>query len=118
LGQPILVSRNGGNAARFLAGMEDGDVVEHAMASLRGMFRKAPDPVDHHVTHWMDDPFARGGFSFTAVGAGDGDRVALGDPVGDRLFFAGEATEIEHSATVHGALLSGRREADRILDLG
>lgn len=117
LGEPILISRNGGRAARFLAGMDDGDVVEHAMASLRGMFKKAPDPVDHYLTHWMDDPFARGGFSFTAVGAGDGDRTALGDPIGDRVFFAGEATEIEHTATVHGALLSGRREAERILTI-
>ncbi|MEE2037916.1 NAD(P)/FAD-dependent oxidoreductase [Nocardiopsis sp. CT-R113] len=117
LGAPILVSRNGGRAARFLEGRDDGEVVEHAMAALRGMFRKAPDPVDHLVTHWADDPFSRGAFSYTAVGSGDGDRVALGDPVGDRLFFAGEATEIEHTATVHGALLSGRREADRILTL-
>lgn len=117
-GQPILVSRNGGNAARFLARMDEAQVVEHAMASLRGMFKKAPDPVDHYLTHWMDDPFARGGFSFTAVGSGDGDRTILGDPVGDRVFFAGEATETEHTATVHGALLSGRREAERILALG
>ncbi|MFJ9554515.1 flavin monoamine oxidase family protein [Nocardiopsis sp. NPDC101807] len=117
LGAPVLVSRNGGNAARFLEGKEDGEVVEHAMATLRGMFRKAPDPVDHLVTHWGDDPFARGAFSYTAVGSGDADRVALGNPVGDSLFFAGEATEIEHTATVHGALLSGRRAADRVLTL-
>ncbi|MCY9783182.1 FAD-dependent oxidoreductase [Nocardiopsis sp. EMB25] len=114
-GVPVLVCRNGGNAARFLARMEEGDVVEHAMASLRSMFRKAPDPVDHYLTHWMEDPFARGAFSYTAVGSGDGDREALAEPVDERLFFAGEATEIEHTATVHGALLSGLRAADRIL---
>ncbi|MFD6950075.1 amine oxidase [Nocardiopsis sp. TSRI0078] len=117
LDAPILVSRNGGNAARFLADKDDADVVEHAMASLRSMFRKAPDPVGHLVTRWMDDPFSRGSFSFTAVGSDDDDRVALGEPIGERVFFAGEATEIEHTATVHGALLSGRREADHILGL-
>lgn len=117
LGVPILVSRNGADAARFLAEKDDGEMVEHAMASLRTMFRKAPDPISHLVTHWMDDPFSRGSFSFTAVGSGDGDRMALRAPIGDRLFFGGEATEIEHTATVHGALLSGRREADRILTL-
>ena len=117
-GTPVLVCRNGGDAARFLAGMEDGEVVEHAMASLRSMFKKAPDPIDHYLTHWMDDPFARGGFSFTAVGSGDQDRFALSDPIGERVFFAGEATVVEHSATVHGALLSGLREAERILALG
>lgn len=118
LGRPILVCRNGGNAAAFLAGMPEGEVVEHAMASLRSMFKKAPDPREHYLTHWMDDPFARGSFSFTAVGSGDSDRTALGEPLDDRVFFAGEATETEHTATVHGALMSGRREADRILTLG
>ncbi|WP_017569693.1 flavin monoamine oxidase family protein [Nocardiopsis halotolerans] len=117
LGAPILVCRNGGNAARFLEGWDDADVVGHAMASLRGLFRKAPDPVDHLRTNWADDPFARGSFSYTAVGSGDGDRVALASPLGGRVFFGGEATEIEHTATVHGALLSGLREADRILTL-
>ncbi|WP_028647091.1 NAD(P)/FAD-dependent oxidoreductase [Nocardiopsis sp. CNT312] len=116
LGRPVLVCRNGGNAARFLSAMEEGDVVEHAMASLRTLFGKAPDPVDHHLTHWGGDPFARGAFSYTAVGSHDGDREALREPVGDRLYFAGEATEIEHAATVHGALLSGLRAADAVLD--
>ncbi|SHJ16364.1 Monoamine oxidase [Nocardiopsis flavescens] len=116
LGAPVLVSRNGGAPARFLAAMSEGEVVEHAMASLRTMFRKAPDPLDHHLTAWTDDPFARGAFSYSAVGSGDGDRVALRASVDDRLFFAGEATEIEHMATVHGALLSGLRAADMVLE--
>ena len=115
LGEPILISRNGGSAADFLAEMGEEEVVEHAMASLRVMFKKAPDPLDHHLTRWSEDPFARGGFSFNAIGSSDHERVVLGDPVGERLFFAGEATEVEHTGTVHGALLSGLREADRIL---
>ena len=116
-GEPVLVCRNGGEAARFLEGMEDEEVVEHAMASLRSMFKKAPDPTDHHLTHWGRDPFALGSFSFTAVGSGDEDRAALAAPVGERVFFAGEATDVEHSASVHGAMLSGLREAERILSL-
>ncbi|MBB6121199.1 flavin monoamine oxidase family protein [Nocardiopsis algeriensis] len=115
MGVPLLVGRNGGNAALFLSRMSDEEVVAHAMAALRTMFRKAPDPVDSYLTHWMDDHFSRGSFSYTAVGSGDGDREVLRAPVGDRLFFAGEATEVEHIGTVHGALLSGLREADRIL---
>ena len=79
------------------------------------MFRKAPDPVDHLITDWMADPFARGSFSYTAVGASDADRTVLAEPIGERVFFAGEATEVEHSATVHGAMLSGLREAAHIL---
>lgn len=115
LGAPVLICRNGGRAARHLEGMEEGEAVEHAMASIRKMFRKAPDPVDHLMTDWMADPFARGSFSYPAVGSSDADRRVLAEPVGERVFFAGEATEIEHSATVHGAMLSGLREAGYIL---
>ncbi|WP_017608497.1 flavin monoamine oxidase family protein [Nocardiopsis xinjiangensis] len=115
LGAPVLICRNGGRAARFLEGMEEGEAVEHAMASIRKMFRKAPDPVDHLITDWMADPFARGSFSYTAVGASDADRTMLAEPIGERVFFAGEATEVEHSATVYGAMLSGLREATHIL---
>ena len=116
LGVPVLVARNGGVPARFLAGMPTEEVVGHAMASLRTMFRKAPDPVAHYLSDWEGDPFSLGAFSYTAVGADDGDRVALRASVDDRLFFAGEATEIEHIATVHGALLSGLRAADMVLE--
>ena len=116
LGVPLLISRNGGRAARFLEEMDEDETVEHAMASIRKMFRKAPDPVDHLITNWMADPFARGSFSYTAVGATDVDRTVLAEPIEERVFFAGEATEIEHSATVHGAMLSGLREATHILE--
>ncbi|MFN7762904.1 MAG: FAD-dependent oxidoreductase, partial [Pseudanabaena sp.] len=34
--------------------------------------------------------------------------------IGDRVFFAGEATYGKYIGTVHGALLSGEREASRI----
>ena len=34
LGAPVLICRNGGRAARFLKGMEEGEAVEHAMASI------------------------------------------------------------------------------------
>ncbi|MYJ41233.1 MAG: FAD-dependent oxidoreductase, partial [Acidimicrobiaceae bacterium] len=38
-------------------------------------------------------------------------------PVGERLFFAGEATHSRFPSTVHGALLSGRRAARQIYGL-
>jgi monoamine oxidase len=69
---------------------------------------------------WGSDPYARGSYSFRTV---DCDRKSLGhvdlsvpvpseeDP---RLLFAGEATHASFYSTVHGAIGSGRREADRI----
>ena len=44
----------------------------------------------------------------------DGGRLA--EPVEDTLFFAGEHTAAGgHHATVHGAIASGRRAAERVL---
>jgi monoamine oxidase len=40
----------------------------------------------------------------------------LAAPLGDRLFFAGEATDSDHPATVHGAQSSGRRAADEVIE--
>ena len=43
--------------------------------------------------------------------------MALGSPVGGRIFWAGEATEPDYPSTVHGAVLSGRRAAGEVIDL-
>jgi lysine-specific histone demethylase 1 len=45
------------------------------------------------VTCWASDPMAYGSYSSVVVGsAGPADYEAMARPVGDRLFFAGEAT--------------------------
>lgn len=65
---------------------------------------------------WHADPYARGAYSYVPVGA-LGARERLAEPVEDTLYFAGEATEVNgHSATVHGAIASGKRAARRILE--
>jgi monoamine oxidase len=48
------------------------------------------------------------------VNAKASDRTTLAAPVENRLFFAGEATSQQYPSTVHGAYLSGLREAERI----
>ncbi|KAG0049281.1 hypothetical protein BGZ83_005891 [Gryganskiella cystojenkinii] len=47
--------------------------------------------------------------------ANDDNIVAVDDLENGRLFFAGEHTTVHHFASVHGALLTGRREAAKIL---
>jgi monoamine oxidase len=76
---------------------------------LRGLLENA------YFHDWHADPFARGAYSYVPVGALRA-REALAKPVGGTLYFAGEATETNgHSATVHGAIASGKRAARQIL---
>lgn len=77
-------------------------------------YRGRPQTV---CTRWGQDPYARGAYSHIAVGASGADYDALAAPVKNRLFFAGEATNNRHPATMHGAFSSGIREAARIRDL-
>ena len=70
-----------------------------------------PKPAAMRRTSWSADPFARGSFSVPAVGATPEQRAALGQPVDDRVFFAGEATSSDAFGTVQGARDSGQRAA-------
>jgi len=65
-------------------------------------------------TRWQADPFARGSYSHALPGHAD-DRFVLAAPVGDRLFFAGEACSPEHFSTAHGAYLTGIEAARQVL---
>lgn len=84
--------------------------------SIAGIYEpqgiEVPDPIQTVCTRWGSDPLSYGSYSNVAVGASGNDYDILAECVGDgRLFFAGEATNRRYPATMHGALLSGFREA-------
>jgi monoamine oxidase len=115
-GQPVLVAFKSGRAARADERRTDQELVAMLMRQLRSAFgERAVEPDAWHVTRWASDPLALGSYSFLRVGASVEDYDRLADPLDGKLFFAGEATNRAHPATVHGAYLSGLREADRIL---
>ena len=115
-GAPTLVCLYGGRTARrVLDERNDDQIVSGAMRAVRAMFGdEIPEPVGTHVTRWRDDPFTLGSYSYLPIGSTVDDMTELGRPVGERLRFAGEATEPLFFATVHGAMMSGLREARRI----
>ncbi len=78
---------------------------------------KTPQPQKMVITRWSGDRYSRGSYSHLPVGATADDYDQMAAPVGERLFFAGEATNSRFPATVHGALLSGIREANRLLTI-
>ncbi len=108
-GQPLLAGFNAAAAADGLEALDDRATTALAMEALRAMFGTGiPDPVGNQVTRWRQDPFARGAYSYNAVGSSAADRRALfGADWDGRLQFAGEATSHDHPGTAHGALLTG-----------
>jgi len=112
---PILEAQIVGDDAREIQELDDEQTVGRAMRALRTMFGAGvPAPDAAIVTRWGQDPFALGSYSYATVGASPRDRQILGEPIRKRLYFAGEATHLKVSATVHGAYLTGLREAERI----
>ena len=116
---PILLGFNAADHGLAIEGWSDQAIVDSAMQTLRHLFGATiPDPLDYQVTRWGADPFARGSYSFTAVGALPEMRDQLAASLGGKLFFAGEATERNYASTVHGAYLSGVRAAKEVVRAG
>jgi monoamine oxidase len=117
-GMPALQGWITGRAAQELSDLGERAAIPRALAwieqALPGSNAKARLKWSA-FRDWVRDPYALGSYSYTRPG-GTGQRVVLGTPIEDVLFFAGEATQAApHYQTVHGAHLSGRRAALEIL---
>ncbi|KAL4621530.1 hypothetical protein ACB092_06G235000 [Castanea dentata] len=115
-GGPLLIALVAGEAAHKFESMPPTDAVTHVLQILKGIYEpqgiNVPEPIQTVCTRWGGDPFSLGSYSNVAVGASGDDYDILAESVGDgRLFFAGEATTRRYPATMHGAFLSGLREA-------
>ncbi|KAF6843336.1 flavin containing amine oxidoreductase [Colletotrichum musicola] len=82
-----------------------------------------PEPTETSLTNWLTDEYSRGATTTPSIISENGERSPLdfkelGRPVWDgRLGFAGEHTEMEHRGSVAGAVVSGYREAERVVRL-
>ncbi|MFN8394527.1 MAG: NAD(P)/FAD-dependent oxidoreductase [Bacteroidia bacterium] len=113
----ILTAFVHGDFAASLSAMGSG-LVPAVCADLDAMFggTVATDSlVDSHVEDWGIHPYFQGTYSFPTVGSGNA-RKLLASPIGNKIFFAGEATHTEgHYATVHGAMETGYRAAQEVV---
>ena len=116
----ILTAFVSGTRADFLRQLEV-DLVEFALGELDRIFggRVASENFeDAYVANWTTEPFVRGLYSFPLATTEPRHREALAAPLGGKVFFAGEATDLEgHSGTVHGAIATGRRAAEEVVAL-
>lgn len=119
-GGALLVALVAGEAAIKFELMSPVESVRRVLDILRGIFNPkgivVPDPIQALCTRWGKDNYTYGSYSYVAIGSSGDDYDILAESVGDgRVFFAGEATNKQYPATMHGAFLSGMREAANML---
>jgi monoamine oxidase len=121
-----------GPKAEELSAKTDADKITQVLAELDSVFDgKAtqnvrrqlvedplapPGAIIYVVKDWTKEPYILGGVSYPLPGGTNEDREALAEPVNDKLYFAGEATDVKGEfGTVSGALRSGRRAAEEVI---
>jgi len=118
---PIITGWAPAKSAESLAGMTEGRVIEKALEALSNLLHIGEPHVQSHLVaayfhDWDSDPFSRGAYSYAKAG-GEGCQQTLAAPIANTLFFAGEHTDSSgHNGTVHGAIASGKRAAQEILE--
>jgi monoamine oxidase len=114
MGHPVVEMFAGGELARDLERAGVAGMAAFGADELAGRFgnriRSCLRPLVGSA--WSDDPYARGSYSYALPGHA-GDRAVWAEPVGERLFFAGEAVSPHDFSTTHGAYLSGLDAAER-----
>lgn len=115
---PALMTFAYADYARHTETLTDDQIKSEILAHLKDIYgTSVPAPTAILRTKWNAHPYSFGSYSYTAVGTEMDQFEILAEAIDDRLFFAGEHTEVDYFSTVHGAYLSGVREAGKILDL-
>ncbi|KAL9934527.1 hypothetical protein V8E36_006302 [Tilletia maclaganii] len=128
--EPTLMAFIPPPLAEALEAISDEEAGQTLHERLVASIRRATHPrlpTESILTRWRQDPFSRGSYSYlrvaqpaqrgdpaTEVGSTPLDFDELSRPLWEgRLGFAGEHCHADCYASVHGALLSGQREATR-----
>jgi hypothetical protein len=107
-----------GDAAAQTECQSDEELIYEATLALQNMYPAdiVPPPRESIITRWGKDPYSRGSYSYVGQEATAEDYDLMAKPIGNQLYFAGEASCKSHPATVHGAYISGLRAAAEIAD--
>ncbi|NIJ41036.1 monoamine oxidase [Parvibaculum indicum] len=113
-GQNMAIAYYGGSEAADLERAGRDVMIAHARGMLGDMFGTGifKEMSGVEATAWTTDPHMLGAYSYGKPGKADM-RARLSEPVGDRLFLAGEAVPLDWYSTVHGAYESGISAAQK-----
>jgi monoamine oxidase len=117
---PVLTGWAAGHHAMELKGQSRDEVILTAVTALAEIMgvdasRLQRQMLAAFVHDWEIDRFSCGAYSYSSVGGIDAART-LATPVAKTLYFAGEATNFDgYNGTVHGAIATGNRAAEELL---
>ncbi|VTJ52284.1 Hypothetical predicted protein [Marmota monax] len=117
-----------GEEALVMEKCDDEAVAEICTEMLRQFTGNSniPKPLRILRSAWGSNPYFRGSYSYTQVGSSGADVEKLAKPLPYtessktapmQVLFSGEATHRKYYSTTHGALLSGQREAARLIEM-
>ena len=107
-----------GDYANLTESMSDSQIISEIMLHLKGIYGNGiPNPSNFLRTKWGQNINSYGTYSYATNNSTSADFDTLANAVDNKVFFAGEHTERDYRGTVHGAYLSGIREADKIINL-
>jgi len=121
--EPVLTVLLSGDSANTSEECSDDLIIRRAIILLKEVFGNKvvarTKLKGHRISRWSRNPAIKGAYSYMAVGASGDDYDYLAAPVHQgksSIYFAGEHTNRHYPSSVHGAYLSGLREAGRIAD--
>ena len=133
IGKFDVIKEDSANNVYLLSATVMGEVAENVLGSMREneilalvqsewanyIGSSASDAlVSCHIKNWSKEPFIQGAFSYHKVGGESETRKELSRSIQSKVFFAGEACNLNHnSGTVHGALETATNVCQEIVSL-
>lgn len=120
----VLCGWIAGHESEYMETLSEQEVT-HTVTQLIRRFTGNPTITPKRIlrSQWFHDPWTCGSYSYLAIGCSGQDLENMVEPLPMKgsqsqplqVLFAGEATHPCYYSTVHGALLTGWREADRLI---
>jgi monoamine oxidase len=115
-GKNVGICIVGSGLARDLDAIGGSALIDHALTTMESMFGSSVRGafVKGNNSSWLNDPYSRGAYTYATPGAVPL-RTALAVPVGNQVFFAGEALSILKHSSLPGAYDTGQTAARLVL---
>ena len=117
-----LVTQIPGEAGKYIESMPDQLLIDCFQELFSRFYPDNPLPPPRQLirSHWSTKPNIYGSHTFIAMGSSIHDIKQYAKPLANRdhrpqILFAGEGTHEQFYGTVHGAFISGIREAKRLV---